>query len=368
MSEPVITNDPAVMRLAHPLRCPAVELHIVDMFKEVLGPVTWANMEKAFRQEGRLTGDIVGELQSHPENHKLKYMVQATSRMGGGTEVGNSYAILIYLRHVISPQPYFVIDDSLVELLEHTDIADDVPISTMALPYKRFFVEFGKSRTCKLVLPNIETGDHVLEGCYVEQGSHHDHGPGIFVLFTGSPLGKENAMDDATHSLFLPMSQPDMPVREVLERMHKSGTELSLEAGLRPTPAEFVNPTFENLMFLTKVLLYISLPEARKEIHKDRSDWLKSVSNLKSTAKKAKAEKRGRGLVDHILVCAPPPRVEDAASGESTGRTVKSHWRRGHYRMQPYGPQNALRKLKFLQPMLIHGTSAEAPPPQYRVT
>jgi hypothetical protein len=39
--------------------------------------------------------------------------------------------------------------------------------------------------------------------------------------------------------------------------------------------------------------------------------------------------------------------------GEETGREVTSHWRRGHWAMQPYGPQQSLRKRILRKPVLV---------------
>jgi hypothetical protein len=40
-------------------------------------------------------------------------------------------------------------------------------------------------------------------------------------------------------------------------------------------------------------------------------------------------------------------------SGDPTGREVGSHWRRGHYAMQPYGPGGSLRKRILRPPVLV---------------
>jgi hypothetical protein len=53
--------------------------------------------------------------------------------------------------------------------------------------------------------------------------------------------------------------------------------------------------------------------------------------------------------------------VEDEpTSGEPslpTGATVRPHWRRGHHRRQPYGPQASLRKVIFIKPVLVKRVS-----------
>ena len=43
-----------------------------------------------------------------------------------------------------------------------------------------------------------------------------------------------------------------------------------------------------------------------------------------------------------------------AYDSDKTGRKMKSHWRRGHFRMQPYGETRSLRKRIFIKPLFIN--------------
>jgi hypothetical protein len=361
------STDPAIMRLAHPIRCAVEPTNSFGIMREFLGAVEWDKLQEAFKQE-QLASEILGKLVDTPAFPRLSMLVRMTQNGEAGTEVGNIYSMLLYLRHTMHPQPYFVIADPLVDMMENTDIADDIPASMVKLPYPRFFIEFGKDRTCGLSLPNIMSGQHILEGAYIEKGVHSTLGEGMFVLLTGSPIGKSGAMDDATHSLFIPLDDPNLSVKEALARTFKLGKAVSLEHGYRVTPDSFLQQAFDCLLFVLKTLLYINLPEARKELHKEKTEWLKATNSLQSTAKKAKAAKRGRGLVDHILIKAPPA-VEGGAGGAGQGvRSMKQHWRRGHYRTQAHGPQFSMRKVIFVQPVLVHGDSSGVTMPQYKVT
>ena len=361
-------TDPAIMRLAHPIRCAVEPSNSFGKVRDFLGPDLWAKMGEAFKQE-RLASEILDDLQKKPEYKRLRMMIDFAQEGEAGTEVGNISAMLLYLRQALHPQPYFVIADELVAMMENTDIADDVPSSMVNVPYSRFYVEFGKSRTCGLRLPNIVTGQHILEGAYVERGVHSSLGEGIYVLLTGSPLGKASNMDDATHSLFVPLGDPNRSVRDSLALTFQLGKKVARQYGYNVTPDAFLDQAFEDFLFLLKVLLYINLPEARKELRKEKTQHEKTSSSLQSTAKKAKALKRGRALVDHILISAPATSAPTSGKGASELRSMKQHWRRGHYRMQVHGPQSSLRKVIFIQPVLVHGDSSSGvSTPQYRVT
>ncbi len=332
--------------------------------REILGPRSWSALSKGFADPSRHTGAIVDELVNHGDHPNLAQFIRLSGQMRAGTELGNAYAGLLAIRQMVQPQPYFLLDDELVALLERTDLAEDIPLSMLALPYSRFYVEFGRARASTLRLPNIESGMHILEGAYVEAGTNPDFGGGIYVMLTGSPIGKQGPLDDATQGIYLAQQRPDMSLQEALEWSFRKSAELVAGSEYRPAPPEFMQPSLECLVFLAKAILYLGLAEARRKNRPERSDFERAHAGLKSKAKKAKAMRRAAGLVDHILVSAPPaPSLEngslDAKAG--TGRTVAAHWRRGHYRMQAHGPHMSLRKLIFLRPMLVNAEQAGAP-------
>lgn len=71
----------------------------------------------------------------------------------------------------------------------------------------------------------------------------------------------------------------------------------------------------------------------------------------KRTERLAEIEQR----YDRHIVGLAIADVETAGSVRSDGaqREVSGHWRRSHFRMQPYGPQRALRKLISVGPTLV---------------
>lgn len=360
--------DPQLMRAPHPTRCGVVQAEFVPMLEEHFGAHTWNTLVRRLRDDALMTGVAVGEMCAQPEHHRLAQFVRQTSGMSGGTELGNAYAAMLMLRHHLSPQPFFVIQESLIELLGATDLADDVPVSVLQLPFPRCYLEFGKSRTVEQRLPNIESGLHILEGAYCEYGVHPEYGPSIYVMLTGSPLGKAHVMDDATHAVFLPLGDGTNSLRSALEWSFARSQELARSVGLRESPESFLEQALECLLLWAKVVLYIGLPEARKQVHKDRTELEAQLRAKKSGGKRAKLERKLTLAVDYVEVSAPPLVSEVPHSTAPSGRTVKVHWRRGHYRMQAHGPQLSLRKLIFISPVLINASDMTAPAATYRVS
>lgn len=62
-----------------------------------------------------------------------------------------------------------------------------------------------------------------------------------------------------------------------------------------------------------------------------------------------------RVTFNHDIVIRRTPPTE---GGGANGRTVKAHWVRGHWKMQPHGPHNSLRKRILIRPYLVHGDQA----------
>lgn len=366
--ETLIARDSATMLLAHPLRCAAAWRKAPPPWPQVLGEHTWDALAKAFRNEGRITPDVITEMHADPRHRLLANFVNYTAQDASSTELGGAYATALYWRHLLVPQPYFVVEDALLEMLEHTDISDDLPMSVLKPPYSRCYIEFGKSRTCQQQVPNTTTGLHVLEGAYIEEGGGESQGAGLFITFTGSPVGKAHALDDATDSLFLPTGDPTRLIQDVMAEARANSQRMAAMQDLRSSPEEFTPYAFSCLKLLVKVLLYIGLPEARKSLHPEHTVFKKQVEAKKNPAKRAQAQKQLAYLKDYILVTAPAPR---SAPGLGTGGAdsgMRRHWRRGHYRLQPHGPQSSLRKVIFMQPMLVGTTTGDLQAaPNYRV-
>lgn len=115
--------------------------------------------------------------------------------------------------------------------------------------------------------------------------------------------------------------------------------------------------------YVVKVFLYLTLKDARRVAHSEFSAMQRRVQSV-GTKKRGKLAQRMASLYDGIVVgpgtLASPPINHTSAHG------VTPHWRRGHFRMQPHGLGNRLRKLIFVAPLLVHADrlSDEIPPPR----
>ncbi len=92
---------------------------------------------------------------------------------------------------------------------------------------------------------------------------------------------------------------------------------------------------------------------------------LNTRPNLIERGSCIRPEKVKRGRVKHHALWSPNLigwRYQPARSQESTGThaSPRMHWRRGHIRNQPHGPGRTLRRLIWLEPVLV-GISVTSP-------
>jgi hypothetical protein len=114
--------------------------------------------------------------------------------------------------------------------------------------------------------------------------------------------------------------------------------------------AELGAPFLSLVRIVAKVFLYLNLPQAARVEERLSSDALDRLARL-GPKKAAKLQRQFFDLYDRIIL---GPK-EIAGHGE-----VSPHLRRGHFRMQPHGPQMSLRKLMFIAPTWVRADRLQA--------
>lgn len=119
---------------------------------------------------------------------------------------------------------------------------------------------------------------------------------------------------------------------------------------LKTKPA--IEPYMEIIAYIVMLLFYCNSAQYRTELRPEYSELVASVCRKKSEAKKRKLQKRLDRKYDYILI---NPAVSSGLCHGGTGNTVSPHFRRGHFRLQHYGPRWSMDKLIFIDPCFIHG-------------
>lgn len=273
-----------------------------------------------------LTGLLVEAVRIHNPAHyerMQQWEVQKMATLG--------MAAALYLT-----RPHAVIEPTaaLQQWLVRTDIGGDVPAALFQLPMPAVFVRFGPEMAEAVDAP---LWAHVgacftTVGVYVFDTRVGDHRDLVFV-----PVGVSTGPSSAT--------QCDMPVlvqlifRNENDSLMAHMDNTSREGGLE---ADSLKPVVEMCI---KVMLYLQAAGAVRIDEMQGDDTAARLGRV-GNRKISRIQRQLAYRYNRIIV--GPAQIEQHAGGE-----VSPHWRRGHLRLQPHGPQNSLRKLIFVAPMLV---------------
>jgi hypothetical protein len=112
--------------------------------------------------------------------------------------------------------------------------------------------------------------------------------------------------------------------------------------------------------YVVRVFLYMALKQARVTQHCEYDEALRRAAGL-GERKRAKLLQRAASFYNGIFV--GPEALPPGASEGAAGGSVTPHWRRGHFRMQPFGIGNQQRKLIFVAPVLVHAEQLQGDVP-----
>ena len=260
-------------------------------------------------------------------------------------------AALTSLRYAYAGGWLFQTRDELDARLRQTDIGDQAPCKFLRLPYPVMFLEFGESRSTPLTISHDDSGAHVLEGVYLSEHRLGSDARMLYFLFCGSPMDKRNLLDDVTRSFALPIDREEDPPETALAAMvdHYRGLKHQ-----QRTPEYQVQECVEAIYRAAKVLLYLNSHHPVTESRLEYSELQQRLQRVKA-GKRAKLERKAHRAYDRVVI--GPRSTESPAESSSHHRSVEAHWRRGHYRLQAYGPKRVDRKLIWIEPTLIGADS-----------
>jgi hypothetical protein len=246
---------------------------------------------------------------------------------------------------------------ALETLLTNSDMDLSLPMSMVAPPYPAQYLRFGEAVMQYLKVPDSEIADRFFDGvfCFFTPPSPHSLGGPtswtlelVFISKRHDRCGGHVALIGAT-------DRGDTPVGAWLEGV--------LEPVAHEPLDDYIRPMHAAVSYVVKLFLYMGLRQARAIEHREYDEALRRAAGL-GERKRGKLLQRSASLYNGILV-GPEP-APSATVGHGGGGGVAPHWRRGHFRMQPYGPGKQERKLIFVAPILIHADQiqGEAPAPK----
>lgn len=257
-------------------------------------------------------------------------------------------------------------------LLEQTDIGDDIPIAYLRPPFKHCYIEFTEDRSSSIMLYNEKSHEHILEGVYISETEiepnseimeYYVGNPSVDpskplrildLMFTGSPLGKSHNADDALRIQGFYIQDDQATINDELKRVEERfGNDADFSHDLRYLSMA--------LYHMAKVLLFVNCKQYRDTAFNERKDLLKKIQSFKNPSKIKKYESKLRKTYDRIII-KPADNVvyERGVEHQSSDNqpSKRAHWRKGHFRMQPYGTGASKRKVIFIEPTVVGGIFA----------
>lgn len=367
-------NDPTVMNLPHPVRCDAAMGGAFDT-------QLFDNLGLSAELKPYLTDDSISTewLLNHVKGMRL--MALTNLFLPAGSNMGTFVLMMNRARLRAWGDPLIRVAPALQTLLAETDLATGLPARFFRCPYPLAYVAFARPNPWRVL--NRVSGLHELEGAYVGTYQlppyHEMHHTGsrdqalgldpakptrlVEIVLIGSPVGKQDALDDASQDLVLFIQDEDECLDTLLARhlaYYQKTDAYNLPGMVPATPreAELARPLVYEL---AKVLLYLNLPEAEQLRVAARDDLERKLRKYG----KLTASRRARlaSAYNHILIGPPAmPKPDAAPSGTGAANLahqgLRPHWRRGHFRRIRYGEKLSESRLGWIQPYLVKKNEA----------
>lgn len=366
-------NDSSLMSLPHPVRLDAVLGEPVDtLMFERLGMMP--ALKPYLTDEQATTEWIVNKVPGMYE------IAEAHFGVLGGKNMGSFILTVTRARLRAHGDPILEVTPALQAMLAETDLAAELPASLLRGPYPLAYIAF--ARPNDLHVSNSLSGLHECEGAYIgtyELPAHHamlsiparnqalalDPGKPVRVVeivITGSPVGKANALDDASQDVVMLIQDEEECLRAVLER-HIAWYNNPVaygHPGMAPIDPDEVAMIRGPVELLAKVLLYLHLSDAEKRRVTERSDLEEKVRSL-GPKKAARFRRRMVSAYDRIVIgptSFPTPETSGTGGADDSHRSVKAHWRRGHFRTIRFGEKLSKSRLGWIKPVLVNAGQA----------
>ncbi|MEJ7808159.1 MAG: hypothetical protein WKG03_19830, partial [Telluria sp.] len=231
------------------------------------------------------------------------------------------------------PHALIELTPALQQLLARSDLGDDIPVALLRPPMPACFIRFGEEMQQAPLMPHLDgfAFSHI-DGVYVfETTVGGERGLALVALYNADGYdglgisGITVVIRDEQEPLVHVMDRISAKMNHAHRAHHQALAQMC-----------------------TKVFLYWNVEQARRIEETPYTNVMQQLKQL-GPKKAAKLRRRLHSLYDRILL--GPLALPD--HGHSVHGAVSPHWRRGHFRMQPHGPQQSLRKVVFIAPTLV---------------
>jgi len=324
----------------------------IDAWTRALdGSALW----RRWQDSATLCRDIRQEISRHLELIYPSFMVRGNeTQRAAKTKQVLEATISTNLKYHLNKGMVIEATPALETLLTNSDVDLSLPMSIVAPPYQAQYLRFGEAAMRYLKVPGAKFPDCVFDGVFCFFSPRAMPGmagqtPWMLELFF---IGKRQDSHNGHVELAGETDRGSITLGEWLDKGLAEGGSQPLDAYRREVDAA--------VSYVVKMFLYMTLKQARVVEHPAYDLALQRAAGL-GERKRTKLLQKSAALYKSILVGSDllpfsPPKG-------ATGSGVAPHWRRGHFRMQPFGAGNQQRKLIFVAPALIHAEQLQGDVP-----
>ncbi len=272
------------------------------------------------------------------------------------TEVENIYS---YAKFVKSGSNIFSFSKELLSMLDKTDV-EEIQFENIKQPFKDYYVSFRELE--KNLTGEYMDYEHKLDGAYIS----HEIDNVLIIHLTGYNDNKTSTNwyfhPDFSNINSLNFKSAHRTVKGALDNLQGELIKVAEKAPKELAPN--IDRTFkeysENIKLLINCLLFLSSQynDSKRDYPSDTPGVLKAkLSKVNSKTQRATIdnELRNNGFTKINFLGSS---FRDTKNADGHG-DVATHWRRGHWRNQPFGQEMKERKLIWIQPTIVRADKGE---------
>lgn len=280
-----------------------------------------------------------------------------------GSQAANLQTSILLAYHMVSHERagkrVYQVSSGLAEQLKHTELRG-LLTDDLRLPYENIAIQVPESLGFKVW--NSDTGWHKLTDIYVtEDTSFEPDGRGWRVIVAGE--SKSGVVgDDALAHFWISLPKGKKLDDELKTLAKEIDREKLYDAGF----GKMVDKWHEIFLWVMNVVLYAtwSDPGERIMANKEARQLWARIQKMPKTKRKRKSlllsfqkvnQQRRILLGKNVVVSRKLSGIHESdADSQLSGKPLEQAWVRtrvsGHWKNQPHGPRNSLRKLIFVAP------------------
>ncbi len=332
-------------------------------------------------------GMMSGQLPSMIEQYLVRLYISSFADTVRGQEnastlIGVHLAKTLMLRHWVPMvaqyelcgRQIFDLHDSLVEMLAETDLGE-CTLENWNAPYEAFYVRFGKQESMSLPFDGDER--EYLDGAFVARTPFDEMGYRLKIGFT---TVKENSKGVMLPGYFIDF-QPEelkLTVPEAIDAALKrkmaeydeddaaDGNEQNraINSYRRQEAEDSAELLKAGATLLVNALFYLEgLGSSSPEPGPGRDTPPERVARwYQMDSKRRRKEKSALSADSYAIVRLVGSEVADGVR-RGAGGSLRTHWRRGHWRLQRYGEGLSQCKRIWIKPVMVGSDQMGDPSP-----